>query len=147
VATFSHKGRRKKALNSSLRGALATTQSTLVPSRAGLLRGACHRARIRATRWLAMTWRQEFGSVPSPSDLPDGLSAKKPVQSHLRKYFASRVGQITSTTPAVSSLRGALAIVTDAGRDAVDADSALDESCLRWTTKSCGPDAPTLVSR
>ena len=22
----------------------------------GLLRGACHRARIRATRWLAMTW-------------------------------------------------------------------------------------------
>ena len=23
---------------------------------AGLLRGACHRARIRATRWLAMTW-------------------------------------------------------------------------------------------
>ncbi len=24
--------------------------------RDGLLRGACHRARIRATRWLAMTW-------------------------------------------------------------------------------------------
>src|SRR2546430_1118815 len=24
--------------------------------RYGLLRGACHRARIRATRWLAMTW-------------------------------------------------------------------------------------------
>jgi len=22
-----------------------------------LLRGACHRARIRATRWLAMTWQ------------------------------------------------------------------------------------------
>jgi hypothetical protein len=32
--------------------------------RDGLLRGACHRARIRATRWLAMTWdcRREFVS-------------------------------------------------------------------------------------
>jgi hypothetical protein len=26
----------------------------LHPPRYGLLRGACHRARIRATRWLAM---------------------------------------------------------------------------------------------
>src|SRR5712671_2712854 len=40
-----------------LRGAQATKQSTLVSLRAGLLRGACHRARIRATRWLAMTAR------------------------------------------------------------------------------------------
>jgi hypothetical protein len=28
--------------------------------KAGLLRGACHRARIRATRWLAMTSRYSF---------------------------------------------------------------------------------------
>src|SRR6266581_3915480 len=35
----------------------ATKQSSLLCCRAGygLLRGACHRARIRATRWLAMT--------------------------------------------------------------------------------------------
>jgi hypothetical protein len=40
----------------SLRGALATKQSTLFFWwHDGLLRGACHRARIRATRWLAMT--------------------------------------------------------------------------------------------
>src|ERR1700676_3412229 len=39
----------------SLRGAIATKQSTLVSLRAGLLRGACHRARVRATRWLAKT--------------------------------------------------------------------------------------------
>ncbi len=39
----------------SLRGALATKQSILPLRRHGLLRGACHRARIRATRWLAMT--------------------------------------------------------------------------------------------
>jgi hypothetical protein len=42
--------------HASLRGALATKQSTLFFWRHdGLLRGACHRARIRATRWLAMT--------------------------------------------------------------------------------------------
>src|SRR5437764_9217447 len=48
----------------SLRGALATKQSILSSPRNGLLRGACHRARIRATRWLAMTdrlarWRRQ----------------------------------------------------------------------------------------
>jgi hypothetical protein len=36
--------------------------------KAGLLRGACHRARIRATRWLAMT---EDTVTPTPADLPD----------------------------------------------------------------------------
>src|ERR1700676_4345345 len=33
----------------------ATKQSSLAIPLHGLLRGACHRARIRATRWLAMT--------------------------------------------------------------------------------------------
>ena len=37
------------------RGSKATKQSTLVFAASGLLRGACHRARVRATRWLAMT--------------------------------------------------------------------------------------------
>jgi hypothetical protein len=36
-------------------GSEATKQSTLSSLLDGLLRGACHRARIRATRWLAMT--------------------------------------------------------------------------------------------
>ena len=40
---------------------------------------------------------------------------------------------------------GRLAIVTDAGRDAVDAGSAEDESVGLRTAKSCGPDAPTLA--
>jgi hypothetical protein len=41
---------------------------------------------------------------------------------------------------------GRLAIVTNAGRDAMDAGGAKDESvCLR-TAKSCGPDAPTPAS-
>src|SRR5467141_3130768 len=33
--------------------------------RSGLLRGACHRARIRATRWLAMTGREYRPELPS----------------------------------------------------------------------------------
>src|SRR5436853_4282538 len=47
-------------------GAKATKQSTVSSVRDGLLRGACHRARIRATRWLAMMgWTAPNGiSVP-----------------------------------------------------------------------------------
>ena len=39
-----------------------TKQSSFVPYD-GLLRGACHRARIRATRWIAMTSKR---SMPCP---------------------------------------------------------------------------------
>jgi hypothetical protein len=49
------------------------------------------------------------------------------VQSCLQKYFAFGVGQIKSTTRAVLSHRGALRNVTNAGRDAVDADALSDE--------------------
>jgi hypothetical protein len=44
-----------------------------------------------------------------------------PVQSYLQKYILSRFTQISPRTPAVSSHKGRIAIVTDAGRDAVDA--------------------------
>jgi hypothetical protein len=37
-------------------------------------------------------------------------------------------------------------IVASAGRDAVDARSAADESAHLRTEKACGPDTPTLVS-
>jgi len=39
-----------------------------------------------------------------------------------------------------------LAIVTNVGRDAVDAALSQDERRYPWTAKSCGPDAPTLAS-
>ena len=42
--------------------------------------------------------------------------------------------------------RGALRNVTNAERDAVDADGAEDEQRRMRTAKSCGPDAPTLAS-
>ena len=37
-------------------------------------------------------------------------------------------------------------IVANAGRDAVDARSAADESAHLRTEKACGPGTPTLVS-
>ena len=43
-------------------------------------------------------------------------------------------------------LEGRVAIVTDAGRDAMDAGGAKDEVAFLRTAKSCGPDTPTLVS-
>jgi hypothetical protein len=44
-----------------------------------------------------------------------------PVQSSSQKYFASRLTQISNISPPSRSQEGRLAIVTDAGRDAVDA--------------------------
>jgi hypothetical protein len=44
-----------------------------------------------------------------------------PVQPDLQKYSCFPQTQITSISSAVLSPRGALAIVTDVGRDAVDA--------------------------
>jgi hypothetical protein len=59
-------------------------------------------------------------------NLPDGQISKKAVQSLLQKYFAFPVGQIISTSsPRPAPLEGRLAIVTDAGRDAVDADAPI----------------------
>ena len=42
--------------------------------------------------------------------------------------------------------KGRIMIVANAGRDAVDARSATDESAHLRTEKTCGPDTPTLVS-
>jgi len=80
------------------------------------------------------------------------------VQSPLQKYFPRRVGQIifmTSRHPV--SIGGALAIVTNVGRDAVDAAALMRASwsqggfpvsdperarrtALKRTAKPCGPD-------
>jgi hypothetical protein len=43
------------------------------------------------------------------------------VQSCFQKYFHSRFTQIKSISPPSHSSEGRIAIVTDAGRDAVDA--------------------------
>jgi hypothetical protein len=54
--------------------------------------------------------------------LPVGLFGDTGVQPCLQKYFRSRLTQIRFTTRAIPSrMRGRIAIVTDAGWDAVDA--------------------------
>jgi hypothetical protein len=54
-----------------------------------------------------------------------------PVQSHLKKYSDFPKTQITSISTTVPPRHeGRLAIVTDAGRDAVDASGASDEGAL-----------------
>src|SRR5467141_4835322 len=55
------------------------------------------------------------------------------VQSPLQKYFASPVGQIISTSSRhPTPPEGRIAIVTDAGRDAVDAAAF----CARWDRRA-----------
>jgi len=53
------------------------------------------------------------------------------VQSSGEKYIPFAVGQIKSRTPAVHPTEGRIAIVTDAGLDAVDANGALDVRAKR----------------
>jgi hypothetical protein len=50
-----------------------------------------------------------------------GINLFLPVQSYFQKYFRFRASQITSRTLAIPPHKGRIAIVTDAGWDAVDA--------------------------
>src|SRR5437660_7123922 len=68
------------------------------------------------------------------------------VQSHFKKHSVSDLTQIKLITAPSRPNEGRLAIVTNAGRDAVDADGAADEQHVKRTAKSCGSDAPTLAS-
>jgi hypothetical protein len=90
--------------------------------------------------------------------LPSAVNAICPVQPYQQKNFAFAVGQISSTSsPRPFPARGALAIVTNAGWDAVDAAAsarmviagrvsreratgAQDERRWLRTAKPCGPD-------
>jgi len=81
---------------------------------------------------------------------PDGQISREfllhPVQSRLQKYFRSRLSQITSYRQPSRPTEGRIMIVAYAGRDAVDASGAKDESAFSRTAKSCGPDASTPAS-
>ena len=61
-----------------------------------------------------------------------------------RFCFAADPNQIYNSRYPVP-LQGRIAIVTDAGWDAVDARGASDEGAGLRTAKSCGPDASTLA--
>ena len=62
-------------------------------------------------------------------DLLSRINLMLAVQSWLQKYFSFLLTQISSLSRTVPSHRGALRNVINAERDAVDAGSALDESC------------------
>ena len=61
-------------------------------------------------------------------DLLRRINLIPPVQSRSQKYSVSCLTQIKSTFTLSRPTEGRLAIVTNAGRDAVDADGASDES-------------------
>jgi hypothetical protein len=65
-------------------------------------------------------------SVGSCTFLPDGQISHLAVQPRLQKYFASPPTQINFKTPPSCPTEGRIAIVTDAGRDAVDAAASGD---------------------
>src|ERR1700686_2032666 len=61
------------------------------------------------------------------------------------KWLAARPKSVVHIRRPVP-LEGRFAIVTSAGRDAMDAGGASDEGISRGRKKACGPDTPTLVS-
>jgi hypothetical protein len=65
------------------------------------------------------------------TDLPGGLSRHCCVQPCFEKFSPSRFTQINFITPAVHPTEGRIAIVTDAGLDAMDAGGAADEAPAR----------------
>jgi hypothetical protein len=79
------------------------------------------------------------------SDLPDrlwGICLSSPPS---KNFSLRRLLETALLIPPSRPTEGRIAIVTDAGRDAVDASGASDEGAGLRTAKSCGPDASTLA--
>src|SRR6266478_5685779 len=86
-------------------------------------RANAHRTSAKAYALMSSRPRRGlFVATAQPADLPVGRFVDRGVQSHLQKYFTSPVGQIISTNSRhPTPPEGRIMIVTDAGRDAVDA--------------------------
>jgi hypothetical protein len=124
---------------------------------------AIYEGRATAVKLSAPNYPEENGFAPRISSLiavlghrpafcgnavllkPDQRDLGRPVPSAKICLFPSDPNHLHIPRRLVPS-EGRLAIVTNAGRDAVDADGADNERRLRRTAKPCGPDAPTLVS-
>ena len=78
--------------------------------------------------------------------MPDGKSVICCPAPCAKIFPLPRSSKSPSYPPPSRPTEGRLAIVTDAGRDAMDADGAEDEGAVTRTAKSCGPDAPMLAS-
>jgi hypothetical protein len=90
----------------SLRGAKRRSNPVFLVA-SGLLRGACHRARIRATRWLAMTQTftssQDDGSKGRQSGSPAFRSACSVRQNGLRASRSASSREIPTSASSRSS--------------------------------------------
>jgi hypothetical protein len=64
------------------------------------------------------------------SNFPSRIKLILPVQPRSKKYSDFQKSQITLYPPSSTPLEGRIAIVTDAGLDAVAASGASDESAL-----------------
>jgi hypothetical protein len=90
---------------------------------------------------------EHFTPQRTSPDYPTGKSA-----ANLSSPFAKNIPLAPSGKSSLQATpshpnEGRIAIVTNARWDAMDADSAVDETRMKRTVKSCGPDAPTLASR
>jgi hypothetical protein len=92
--------------------------------------------------------RAAIGTRPGshPTGKSPGQFVDPSVQPLLKKYSDFPKPQISPYVLRLVPREGRFAIVTDAGRDAVAAGGAEDESAFLRTAKSCGPDASTLAS-
>jgi hypothetical protein len=80
-------------------------------------------------------------------DLPDGLFDDWAVQSSCEKFFASPFGRNRNrATHIPCPQEGRIAIVTDVGCGMRWTRRVARRAAPTRTAKSCGPDAPTLVS-
>ena len=81
---------------------------------------------------------------------PSGKSVRAPPRllstPSAKNISLRRLVETALSIPPSRPTEGRLAIVTNAGRDAMDAFGAQDERASKRTAKSCGPDTPTLVS-
>jgi hypothetical protein len=68
-----------------------------------------------------------LAALRAADELSNRIKLMLPVQSWPKKYFAFRQTQITSLSLPFRPMEGRIAIVTDAGRNAMDAGGATDE--------------------
>src|SRR4029078_12021002 len=112
--------RRSPASHRHLRGAIATKQSILsFRSLHGLLRGACHRARIRATRWLAMTLKYppDTGKIAkSFSVYPNGDGATASLSPYSETITSTETGPMAKRQLKLGAFMRPVSIHTGAWR-------------------------------
>ena len=84
--------------------------------------------------------------MPSTRPAMTNFTGNRPVTNFGFSEFDLTESVIRVMHVPSSPHEGRIAIVTDAGWDAVDAGGATDESACQRTAKSCGPDASTPAS-